>query len=46
MSMLALKVLQEIQAALDNDQLVLPTMPEMALKVREVLKMTTPPLVK
>ena len=36
MSNLAIKVLQEVQNAIDNDQLVLPTLPEMALKVREV----------
>ena len=36
MSNLAIKILQEVQSAIDNDQLVLPTMPEMALKVREV----------
>ena len=36
MAGLAIRVLQEIQGAIDNDELVLPTMPEMALKVREV----------
>lgn len=36
MSNLAIKVLQEIQEAIDSDKLILPTMPEMALKVREV----------
>ncbi len=36
MSNLAIAVLQEVQEAIDSDQLVLPTMPEMALKVREV----------
>ena len=36
MSALAEKVSHAITAAIDSDQLVLPTMPEMALKVREV----------
>ena len=36
MSSLAIKVLQELQDAIDNDRLILPTMPEMALRVREV----------
>jgi len=36
MSAIAEKVSQEIIHALDSDKLVLPTLPEMALKVREV----------
>ncbi|MEX6504147.1 HDOD domain-containing protein [Pseudomonas zhanjiangensis] len=35
MSKLAEKVLQELTQAIDNDELVLPTLPEVALKVRE-----------
>ncbi|HBX55050.1 HDOD domain-containing protein [Pseudomonas sp. UBA2684] len=35
MSKLADKVLQELLQAIDNDELVLPTLPEVALKVRE-----------
>ncbi|NQD92390.1 HDOD domain-containing protein [Pseudomonas sp. CrR25] len=35
MSKLAEKVLQELLQAIDNDELVLPTLPEVALKVRE-----------
>ena len=36
MNALAEKVSQEINLAIDSDKLVLPTLPEMALKVREV----------
>lgn len=36
MNPLAEKVSQEIITAIDNDELVLPTMPEMAVRVREV----------
>jgi HD-like signal output (HDOD) protein len=35
MSMLAEKVLKDLVKAIDNDELVLPTLPEVALKVRE-----------
>ena len=35
MSKLADKVQQELIQAIDNDDLVLPTLPEVALKVRE-----------
>ena len=35
MSKLAEKVLQDLLHAIDNDELVLPTLPEVALKVRE-----------
>ena len=35
MTTLAEKVLAELSAAIDNDELVLPTLPEVALKVRE-----------
>lgn len=35
MSMLAEKVLKDLIKAIDNDELVLPTLPEVALKVRE-----------
>lgn len=36
MNSLATKVSQDINAAIDSDKLVLPTLPEIALKVREV----------
>lgn len=36
MNALAEKVSQDINAAIDNDELILPTLPEIALKVREV----------
>ena len=36
MSQIVEKVRQEIISAIKNDQLVLPTLPEVALKVREV----------
>lgn len=36
MSALAQKIAQEITSAIDSDRLVLPTLPEIALKVREV----------
>ena len=35
MSKLAEKVQQELLRAIDNDELVLPTLPEVALRVRE-----------
>ncbi|WP_075185593.1 HDOD domain-containing protein [Teredinibacter haidensis] len=36
MNVLAEKVSQDIKVAIDNDKLILPTLPEIALKVREV----------
>lgn len=36
MSSLAVKVSTDIISAIDSDQLILPTMPEMALRVREI----------
>ena len=36
MSELADKIVQEINAAIDDDRLVLPSLPEVALNVREV----------
>ena len=38
MSKLAEKVQEELIQAIDNDELVLPTLPEVALKVREAVE--------
>lgn len=38
MSELAQKIIQEINEAIDNDTLVLPTLPEVALNVREIVE--------